>query len=74
MCTPHKKFQTCHAEGVIDAEISEKGHIWNETIYRSMAKKIAGCRRVAPVQQSARVQSPSLHWLCGRLKDVLCSK
>ncbi len=40
MCTPHKKFQTCHAKSVIDAEIAEKGHLWNETIYRSTAKKM----------------------------------
>jgi hypothetical protein len=30
-CTPHKRFQTCHAYGVIDAEIAEKGHLWMET-------------------------------------------
>ncbi len=23
--------QTCHAKGVIDAEIAEKGHLWTET-------------------------------------------
>ena len=23
--------QTCHATGVIDAEIAEKGHLWTET-------------------------------------------
>jgi hypothetical protein len=28
---PHKRFQTCHAKGVIDAEIAEKGHFWTET-------------------------------------------
>ena len=28
---PHKRFQTCHAHGVIDAEIAEKGHLWTET-------------------------------------------
>ena len=27
----HKRFQTCHAQGVIDAEIVEKGHLWTET-------------------------------------------
>ena len=36
--TPHKRFQTCHARGVIDADLSrsrrgiaEKGHLWTET-------------------------------------------
>jgi hypothetical protein len=29
--TPHKRFQTCHARGVIDAEIAGKGHLWTET-------------------------------------------
>jgi photosystem II stability/assembly factor-like uncharacterized protein len=29
----HKRFQTCHAHGVIDAEIVEKGHFWTETSY-----------------------------------------
>jgi hypothetical protein len=33
-CTPHKRFQTCHAKGVIDAEIVEKGYIWTETSLR----------------------------------------
>jgi len=28
---PHKRFQTCHAHGVIDAEIAEKGHLWTDT-------------------------------------------
>jgi hypothetical protein len=28
---PHKRFQTCHAQGVIDAEIAEEGHLWTET-------------------------------------------
>ena len=28
---PHKRFQTCHAQGVIDAEIAGKGHLWTET-------------------------------------------
>ena len=27
--------QTCHAQGVIDAEIAEKGHLWTETNYRT---------------------------------------
>jgi hypothetical protein len=27
---PHKRFQTCHAIGVIDAEIAGKGHLWTE--------------------------------------------
>ena len=31
---PHKRFQTCHAQGVIDAEIAEKGHFWTETSKR----------------------------------------
>jgi len=30
-CKPHNRFQTCHAKGVIDAEIAEKGHLWTET-------------------------------------------
>ena len=32
-CKPHKRFQTCHAKGVIDADIAEKGHLWTETNY-----------------------------------------
>ncbi|MGB8336765.1 MAG: hypothetical protein WCE56_19865 [Desulfobacterales bacterium] len=28
---PHKRFQTCNANGVIDAEIEEKDHLWTET-------------------------------------------
>ena len=38
---PHKRFQTCHAQGVIDADLSrsrrgvaEKGHFWTETSKR----------------------------------------
>jgi hypothetical protein len=27
---PHKRFQTRHAIGVIDAEIAEKGHLWTK--------------------------------------------
>jgi hypothetical protein len=30
-CMTHKRFQTCHANGVIDAEIAGKGHLWMET-------------------------------------------
>ena len=37
-CMPHKRFQTCHARGVIDADLSrsrrgiaEKGHLWMDT-------------------------------------------
>jgi hypothetical protein len=26
-----RRFQTCHARGVIDAEIAEKGHLWMDT-------------------------------------------
>ena len=29
---PHKRFQACHAKGVIDAEIAEKGHLWTENL------------------------------------------
>ena len=28
---PHKRLQTCNAQGVIDVEIAEKGHLWTET-------------------------------------------
>ena len=28
---PHKRFQTCHGQGVIDAASAEKDHIWTET-------------------------------------------
>ena len=44
-CTPHKRFQTCHAHGVIDAEIAEKGHLWMETGYSAVFngnKRIVG--------------------------------
>jgi hypothetical protein len=30
---PHKRFQTCSAQGVIDAEIAEKGYLWTENMY-----------------------------------------
>ena len=30
-CVLHKRFQTCYAQGVIDTEIAEKGHLWTET-------------------------------------------
>ena len=30
-CAPHKRFRTCHGNGVIDAEIAEKGHLCMET-------------------------------------------
>ena len=30
---PHKRFHVCHAQGVIDAAIVDRGHFWVETIY-----------------------------------------
>jgi uncharacterized OB-fold protein len=39
-CMPHKRFQTCHAQGVIDAEIAEKGHIWTETIWHRSRRQV----------------------------------
>ena len=37
---PHKRFQTCHAQGVIDAEIAEKGHLWMETIWHRSRRQM----------------------------------
>jgi len=39
---PHKRFQTCHAIGVIDAEIAEKGHLWTETSEMSYQSLLSG--------------------------------
>jgi hypothetical protein len=30
---PHKRFQTCSAQGVIDAKIAGKGYLWTENMY-----------------------------------------
>jgi len=45
----HKRFQTCHAQGVIDAEIAEKGHLWTETIYKIKGAMIRGRLTKLPV-------------------------
>jgi hypothetical protein len=49
-CTPHKQFQTCHAHGVIDAEIAEKGHLWMETRSYPGRHPILGAPHEAPTQ------------------------
>ncbi|MGD8363907.1 MAG: hypothetical protein PVI36_03250 [Desulfobacterales bacterium] len=45
-CTPHKRFQTCHAQGVIDADLSRtrrgiagKGHLWTETGLKTCCRR-----------------------------------
>ncbi len=38
---PHKRFQTCHANGVIDAGIAEKGYLWTETSLNSVDSSLS---------------------------------
>jgi hypothetical protein len=39
-CMPHKRFRTCHVQGVIDAEIAGKGHFWTEPVWHRSCRQM----------------------------------